>query len=684
LSALTHCNWRAGFFLFVLPAILLALVVPALGYWYDPAGVAEDFFGNSMTELPDINGDGYDEFLIGIAGSDVPGADAGQVFLWYGGPEVKQTPDRILSGTALEFFGWSLANIGDVNGGGKEDFAVGAPLSNAGGTARGRVCIFYGENDPLSSTPDLIISGQTGGHQFGYSVSAAGDFDGDGRDDFIVGAPYANIGRGLTGAAYVIYGKSGGPSTDLADATAFSGEVAEDRFGWSVSDAGNFLGGNEDCVAVGAPLANTHGGLDAGAVYVFEGKLGGATPDTTIDFVRGISDDSKANSQFGFAVRGVKRIDGDGYDDLAVGAPAWLSERGRVEIFYGDPSPSLAANHAISGETGFDSFGWALDRVADFTGNGRSDILIGAPDHDAPASNSGRAYLYEGGSSTTTAGGLEILANTSVIGGNEANDRFGWAVAAAGDFDGDGMPDYAVAAPMGNNGETNAVSGVVTLTLNAIGPVPALLRNWKARWSSPDEVNLVFTLSLPAAGLADFTLIRQGRDEAGTIRNEQLLWSGPARLADTGATNTLAQLDGGFIYRDDASAVTSAGLTISYGLSIMTDDGQSLRLADLAGPGTPPAVVPVALALAPAWPNPANPAVTIRFRAAANEIAQVQILDVRGRVVRELHQSAGAGDWQNIIWNGLTDDGRAAASGVYLIRLSAGLELRTQRVVLAR
>lgn len=678
----TCCNWRAGIFLLVLPVALLGFVVPAMGQGslYDPNGLLDDFFGNSMTELADINGDGFDEFLIGVAGSDSSGLDAGEVFLWFGGSEVSRAPDRIWTGTAPELFGWSLANIGDVNNDGVPDWAVGAPLSNDGGTARGRVCIYYGDPNP-ATTPDVVIQGEFGGDQFGFSISAAGDFDGDGKDDFIVGAPYSNIRAGSAGAAYVIYGANGGPSTDLADATAFIGEAFEDNFGWSVSDAGNFLG-NRDCVAVGAPSSNVFG-IDAGRVYVFEG---GAVPDTTIDFVAGIGAAAKSPSQFGFSVRGVGNIDGDSYDDLAVGAPFYLSERGRVEIFYGDPNPSVFANHGIDGETGFDSFGWSLDRAGDITGNSLDDILIGAPDHDSPASNSGKAYIYPGGSSATGAGSLDLIDNTPVNPGTEANDRFGYAVASAGDFDGDGTPDYAVSAPTGNIA-SNSAAGFVTLFHSSPGPVAALLRDWKAHWQGADEVDLAFAFSYPAESLTDITLTRQLRDETGMLRSEQELWSGPARLVDDGTVNVLARRGDGFGYRDATALVEASDYDINYNISVTTDAGENLRLENLAGPGAQPVLPPVAtvtLELAPAWPNPANPAVNIRFRAAASEVATVQIMDIRGRLVRELHSAVGTDDWQNLIWNGLTNDGQAAASGVYLIHLKAGQQLRTQRVVLAR
>jgi len=689
LSANTCCNWRAGIFLLVLPMVLMVLVVPvwAVGYWYDAAGVEADSLGYAITGLPDLNGDGFDEFLVGVPGSDAAGQDAGRVMLWYGGSgeigaQVTIAPDSSWTGMPLEKFGWAVAGIGDVNRDGFADWAVGAPKSNLGGTARGRIYIFFGGDPAVGpALAPQVIAGAQGGDHFGFAISAAGDFNGDNYDDFIVGAPFANPGNGLSGAAYVIYGKAGGPSADLADATVLAGEVAGDNFGWSVTDVGNFFGGTTDCVAVGAPLADGHGGTDAGAVFVY---AGGSSPDGIADFVTGSSAAAAPNSQFGYEVRGAGHLDADTAADLAVGAPfsnAGGSAAGRVEIFYGAANPSLTADHFINGATAGDHFGWALDRIGDVSGSPRDDLLIGAPD---VLTSAGQAYIYEGGSSSTTAGALTTIANSAVNPGTEANDKFGWAVASAGDFDGDSLPDYVIAAPGGNNGETNAQSGFAMLVHSSAGPVPALLRNWQARWRDNNLVDLAFELTWPGESLVGIELTRRVLDTDGLVRNEALLWSGPAQRVADGGANVLVHRGSGFGYVDDVSAVLNSGITISYALRALGADGESLRLDGLSGPGILPAVVPASLELAPAWPNPANPAVNIRFRAATGAVATIRLVDLRGRMVRELHAAPGLGDWQTVIWNGLTDSGRAAASGVYLIRLESGGQLRTERVTLAR
>ena len=143
----------------------------------------------------------------------------------------------------------------------------------------------------------------------------------------------------------------------------------------------------------------------------------------------------------------------------------------------------------------------------------------------------------------------------------------------------------------------------------------------------------------------------------------------------------------GFTYLDPVPAsdiARAAGLT--YSLKAVTGDGYAFTLEALVGPGEKEVNLNTGplLALDPAWPNPANPAVTVRFRAAPIENISVRILDLRGRLVRELYSGTGTGDWQHVIWNGKTDQGTAAASGLYLIRLENGSQALSQRVVLAR
>jgi hypothetical protein len=609
--------------------------------------------------------------------------------MWLGGTELTAEPDFTWTGVIQEQFGFAVERIGDINRDGLPDWAVGAPYSNEGGTNKGLVYVYYGDPDPGSIVP-VKIGGELGGDNFGYSISAAGDFDNDGVDDFIVGAPAIDSGLpGRPGFAYVIFGVDGGTvSPDLGDALRLTGEFSADGFGWSVTDAGDFLG-NDDCVAVGAPSNDSQWGLDAGAVYVYEG---GNNPDNVVDHVIGPGG-TAPGSNYGFALQGVGDWGGSSHTDLAIGAPnnnSGSGLTGRVEIVYGDSfEPSFTGDRFVVGEVAGDQFGYSLARLWDFTQNGSDDVLIGAPFHDQPQTDAGKGYVFEGGSSVTQAANLEIKGNIPMRVGAEANDNYSWTVASAGDFDGDGDKDLAVGAPFGNK-LNDAVTGFIHLQDSSELVVPAFFSYWSATWTetgSPETVLLSFAFALPADEFGEVELFRQVRHENGGVLGEDSIWHGPAQHHQEGVPGVLCVAGEGFTYLDELSGDDISGAVgLSYSLKALTADGFAFTLDDLEGPGelTSHLHSGPGLELSPAWPNPANPGVTIRFRAASTENITVTILDLRGRQVAELYRGTGTGQWEQMIWNGRTDRGTAAASGMYFIRLHNGEKALSQRVVLNR
>ncbi len=353
--------------------------------------------------------------------------------------------------------GWSVDSAGDVDGDGTPDIIVGAPYYEDGEAAEGAAFIFYGGSGGLATTPDVHLQTDNTGHVFGFSVAGAGDVNGDGYDDVIVGAPYYINGEDQEGAAYVFLGSS----TGLSSSPAWVMENDDDfaQFGYVVAGAGDVDGDGYDEVLVGAPYDDSPDSStnDYGAAFLYMGSASG--PSTTADWSVAGTD---TNDYWGFGVAGVGDVDGDGYDDVAIGAPNDESSgrvgEGIVSIYHGsstglDTTPVTQ----VTAENVQAFMGWSIDGAGDMNEDGYDDVVIGAPGYTGSESDSGAAYLYYGssvGMSSSAAWFLE---------GEQASAGLGTSVAGVGDVDDDGLLDVVIGAPNMNDGE--ALEGVAYLYL---------------------------------------------------------------------------------------------------------------------------------------------------------------------------------------------------------------------------
>jgi hypothetical protein len=391
--------------------------------------------------------------------------------------------------------GHGLAVVGDFNGDGLADLAIGAPhadVTGADGVLRegaGAVYLFFGtEADIPPVVPvetfdggnGVAILGATAGGRFGWAVASAGDLDGDGLADLIIGAPGAvREGAGATGAALILHGAElgGAAVLDLADATDAAtlrattlwGERDGDDAGISVAGGGDVDGDGFADVVVGARLGEAaYASYNGGLSYLVKGGDGGLGPDVSVgelDGTSGFRIEGRAMfDQSGRSVAMLGDIDGDGYADIAVSAqdasPNGVAKAGEVYVVLGSPDPvdpsldpgSLDGNNGfiVEGvlEGGFAGFG--LAGAGDVNGDGFQDIIIGA--YSAPRPDlgpDGAAYVVygtdQGFADRFSLGDLDG-SNGFMMRGPANGDGFGRSVAGIGDVNGDGVDDMVVGA----------------------------------------------------------------------------------------------------------------------------------------------------------------------------------------------------------------------------------------------
>lgn len=339
---------------------------------------------------------------------------------------IDRTFDPPVPGTGAKY-GEVLANAGDVNGDGHDDVIIGAPYDDTVGNDAGRIWVI----DPLTGHTLLAAVGQAAGDRFGYAVGTAGDFDGDGYADVMIGAPRADAGFVNAGVAYILSGRTA-QTLFLA-----SGAAKFDEFGSSVAGGGNLDGDGYPDFMIGAPL-NDDGGAKAGRVYIYQGIDG-----TLIKSIRGVN----KGERLGQSLAWIGRADGDNKDDFILGAPGWgpsNSKKGRVYVYSGADQSLL---YRINGKKAGDEFGFAVAGVGRANGDNKDDFAVGAPFHDPNGMNkAGRVDVYSGKT------GQRLWFALGDVGAG----RMGWSLAGGIDLDDNGRDEVLVGAPRHNGGGAKA------------------------------------------------------------------------------------------------------------------------------------------------------------------------------------------------------------------------------------
>jgi hypothetical protein len=334
-----------------------------------------------------------DDFVVGT-----PDSLTGSAYVYFGSSVGLPTRGATLTGELNgDQFGWSVAIIGDINNDGIADVAVGAPEQGIADINRGSVYIYHG---PVvgAISPTLVLSGEGDLDNFGTSVAGAGDVNGDGFDDLIVGASKNTDGGIEAGKAYVYYGSFTGVSQD--NFTAVTGRD-NDKLGASVQGAGDVNGDGFDDVIIGVD-AYDPAAIDPGRAEVYPGGPSGLITTTTLFTAAGENEDDR----FGIAVAGNGDLDGDGFSDFAAGTHEWdvnssisTTNEGKVYAFaactHGAISPSLIFSD--TGEAPFDSYGRSLAIVNDVNGDNLDDLIVGAYGaKNSVALPTGKIYAYYG------------------------------------------------------------------------------------------------------------------------------------------------------------------------------------------------------------------------------------------------------------------------------------------------
>jgi len=452
-----------------------------------------DNSGIAVSSAGDINGDGFADLIIGASGAGPNGPSSGATYVVFGKASgfgatlslssLNGSNGFQINGVATgDVSGFSVSSAGDVNHDGFADLIIGAPKAAPNGTDSGASYVVFGKASGFSANLELSslngstgfrISGEAAGDASGLWVSSAGDVNGDGFADLVIGAPGADPNGLSSGATYVVFGKSSGFAANIdlsslngANGFQINGEAGYDFSGFSVSSAGDINGDGFGDLIIGAHGAYTNG-PKAGASYVVFGKASGFTANLELSSLNGTNgfqiNGVAAHDLSGFSVSSAGDVNGDGFSDLiigAYGANVGGPYAGTSYVVFGKAS-GFSANFQLSslnGSNGFriigeapgDYSGFSVSSAGDVNGDGFDDLLIGAPFANVNGPASGSSYVVFGKASGFSAT-LDLLTldgtNGFYIDGEAAYDTSGFAVSAAGDVNGDGFADLIVGAP---------------------------------------------------------------------------------------------------------------------------------------------------------------------------------------------------------------------------------------------
>ena len=392
-----------------------------------------NFSGSSVSGAGDINGDGIDDLIIGapLAGSN--NLFSGSSYVVFGSDggfaasinlsELNGSNGFAIDGAnAYNYSGMAVSGAGDINGDGIDDVIIGAPLT---ANYMGASYVVFGSDGGFSASFNLSeLNGSNGfalegisvDDSAGTSVSNAGDINGDGISDLIIGAPGADVGGDSTGSSYVVFGSDGGFASSInldelngSNGFALHGGISQEGVGWSVSDAGDINGDGISDLIIGASEADLNGDL-SGSSYVVFGSDEPFSASINLDELNGSNgfaiEGISPGDRVGASVSGAGDINGDGIDDLIIGAPethvCGTSSGLNYVLFGNDGGFASSINMSeINGSNGFaidslstgNNIGISVSGAGDINADGIDDLII---DGLGTNNNPGQTYVIFG------------------------------------------------------------------------------------------------------------------------------------------------------------------------------------------------------------------------------------------------------------------------------------------------